>query len=235
MSARTERLTLEVIAYIHTDFPEKFGIPRQSGLVDTRAEIVFEPEYRNPEALRGLEGYSHIWLLWGFSETGKGKWSPTVRPPRLGGNQRMGVFATPSPFRPNPLGLSCVELERIEERKGTGCVLHVRGADLMDKTPIYDIKPYLPYVDSHADAKGGFTHQVKEYGLKVEIPDEWMEIIPKEQREILLRILAQDPRPSYQEDPERIYGMEYAGMNIRFRVKDNILTICEVERLDFTR
>lgn len=231
----TEKLTVEVIAYIHTDFPEKFGIPRQSGLVDTRAEIVFEPAYRNPDALRGLEDYSHIWLLWGFSGTERAKWSPTVRPPRLGGNQRMGVFATRSPFRPNPLGLSCVELERIEERKGAGCVLHVRGADLMDKTPIYDIKPYLPYVDSHADAKGGFAQQVKEYKLKVEIPDEWMEIIPKEQRKILLRILAQDPRPSYQEDPERIYGMEYAGMNIRFRVKENILIVCEVERMNFTR
>ena len=229
----TEKLTVEVIAYIHTDFPEKFGIPRQSGLVDTRAEIVFEPAYRNPDALRGLEDYSHIWLLWGFSGTERAKWSPTVRPPRLGGNQRMGVFATRSPFRPNQLGLSCVELERIEERKGAGCVL--RGADLMDKTPIYDIKPYLPYVDSHADAKGGFAQQVKEYELKVEIPDEWMEIIPKEQRKILLRILAQDPRPSYQEDPERIYGMEYAGMNIRFRVKENILIVCEVERMNFTR
>lgn len=228
MNAQTEKLTLDVIAYIHTDFPEKFGIPRQSGLVDTRAEIVFEPAYRNPDALRGLGDYSHIWLLWGFSGIEKTEWTPTVRPPRLGGNRRMGVFATRSPFRPNPLGLSCVELKRIDVRKGVGCVLHVRGADLMDKTPIYDIKPYLPYVDSHVDARGGFTQQIKEYGLKVEISDEWMEIIPKEQREILPEILAQDPRPSYQEDPERIYGMEYAGMNIRFQVRGNVLTVCEI-------
>lgn len=229
MNARTGRLTVEVIAYIHTDFPEKFGIPRQSGLVDTKAEIVFEPAYRSSDALRGLEEYSHIWLLWGFSGNSEKEWSPMVRPPRLGGNRRMGVFATRSPFRPNPLGLSCVELERIEERKGSGCILHVRGADLMDQTPIYDIKPYLPYADSYAGARGGFAQQVRGYELKVEIPDEWMEIIPKGQKEILPRILAQDPRPSYQEDPDRIYGMEYAGMNIRFQVKGNLLKVCEIE------
>lgn len=229
MNAQTGSLTVDAIAYIHTDFPGKFGIPRQSGLVDTKAEIVFEPAYRSPDALRGLEEYSHIWLLWGFSGTSKKEWSPMVRPPRLGGNRRMGVFATRSPFRPNPLGLSCVKLERIEERKGSGCVLHVRGADLMDRTPIYDIKPYLPYADSYADARGGFSQRVGEYELKVEIPDEWMGIIPEEQRGILSRILAQDPRPSYQEDPDRVYGMGYAGMNIRFRVKGNILTVCEIE------
>lgn len=228
MRTVSNELRMKVIAYIHTDFPEKFGIPRQSGLVDTKAEIIFEQEYRNPDALRGLEGYSHIWLLWGFSGIRQEEWRPMVRPPRLGGNQRMGVFATRSPFRPNPLGLSCVELERIEEHSKKGCILHVRGADLMDGTPIYDIKPYLPYVDCHSDAAGGFAEQVKGHILHVEIPKKWEKVIPKEQREVLVQILAQDPRPSYQEDPERIYGMEYAGMNIRFWVKGQVLTVCGV-------
>lgn len=164
-------ITLKVIAYIHTDFPTKFGIPRQSGLADTKAEILFEPDYRSPEACRGLEEFSHLWLIWGFSENVREKWSPTVRPPRLGGNQRVGVFASRSPFRPNPLGLSCVALERIEKREGAGIVLHIRGADLMDGTPIYDIKPYLPYADCHAKASGSFAERMKGYRLRVEVPE----------------------------------------------------------------
>lgn len=228
MRAADDEVRLKVIAYIRTDFPEKFGIPRQSGLADTKAEIIFEQEYRNPDALRGLEGYSHIWLLWGFSGIVQEEWRPMVRPPRLGGNQRMGVFATRSPFRPNPLGLSCVELEGIEERGGKGRILRVRGADLMDGTPIYDIKPYLPYADCRSDAAGGFAEQVKGHLLRVVIPDKWAEVIPKEQRKVLVQILAQDPRPSYQEAPERIYGMEYAGMRIRFQVKEHVLTVCGI-------
>lgn len=221
-------MRLTVIAHIHTDFPAKFGIPRQSGLADTKAEIVFEPEYRNPDACRGLEEFSHLWLIWGFSGTVREKWSPTVRPPRLGGNQRTGVFATRSPFRPNPLGLSCVALERLEKRKGLGIVLHVTGADLMDATPIYDIKPYLPYVDCHAGASGGFAEKRKEYRLRVEIPDVWMERVPWDHRKILVQVLSQDPRPSYQNDPERVYGMEYAGMEVRFQVQESVLRVCEI-------
>ena len=221
-------MQLEVIARIHTDFPTKFGIPRQSGLADTKAEILFEPDYRSPDACRGLEEFSHLWLIWGFSEAEGRKWSPTVRPPRLGGNKRVGVFASRSPFRPNPVGLSCVALERIEKREGKGMILHVRGADLMDGTPIYDIKPYLPYVDCHPDARGGFAEQKKEYRLKVEIPKEWMDKVPAEHREVLIQVLSQDPRPSYQEDPDRIYGMAYAGMEVRFRVIENRLKVCEI-------
>lgn len=222
-------ITLEVIAHIHTDFPAKFGIPRQSGLADTRATVLFVPKYRNPDALRGLEEFSHLWLLWGFSGNIRQEWSPTVRPPRLGGNKRVGVFASRSPFRPNPIGLSCVALEGMERREGKGTLLHVRGADLMDGTPIYDIKPYLPYVDCRREASGGFADRVKEYGLQVEIPKVWMERVPKEHREILKQILSQDPRPSYQEDPHRIYGMEYAGMEVRFQVEGNVLRVCEIE------
>ena len=221
-------MQLEVIARIRTDFPAKFGIPRQSGLADTKAEIVFEHKYDSPEALKGIEEYSHLWLIWGFSEVEGRKWSPTVRPPRLGGNKRVGVFASRSPFRPNPVGLSCVALERVEKREGKGMILHVRGADLMDGTPIYDIKPYLPYVDCHPDARGGFAEQKKEYRLKVEIPKEWMDKVPAEHREVLIQVLSQDPRPSYQEDPDRIYGMAYAGMEVRFQVAENILTVCEI-------
>ncbi|MEY8411940.1 tRNA (N6-threonylcarbamoyladenosine(37)-N6)-methyltransferase TrmO [Lachnospiraceae bacterium 62-26] len=224
-----DHLTLEVIAYIHTDFPAKFGIPRQSGLADTKAEIIFEPKYRNPDAVRGLEAFSHLWLIWGFSEAVKDEWSPTVRPPRLGGNTRVGVFASRSPFRPNPVGLSSVSLERMERREGKGIVLHVRGADLMDGTPIYDIKPYLPYVDCHAEASGGFAEQKKGYRLEVEIPGEWEAKIPMEHREILKQVLSQDPRPSYQQDRGRIYGMKYAGMEVRFQVEGNVLRVCEVE------
>lgn len=221
-------MQLEVIARIRTDFPAKFGIPRQSGLADTKAEIVFEHKYGSPDALKGIEEYSHLWLIWGFSEVAGRKWSPTVRPPRLGGNKRVGVFASRSPFRPNPVGLSCVALERIEKREGKGMILHVWGADLMDGTPIYDIKPYLPYVDCHPDARGGFAEQKKEYRLKVEIPEEWMDKVPAEHREILIQVLSQDPRPSYQEDPDRIYGMAYAGMEVRFRVIENRLKVCEI-------
>ena len=217
------------IAYIRNDFPEKFGIPRQSGLVEElEALIVFVPEYRRPEALKGLEEYSHIWLLWEFSEAERGEWSPTVRPPRLGGNTRMGVFATRSPFRPNPIGLSSVRLERVEEHPEYGKVLRVRGADLMDGTPILDIKPYLPHVDSHPEARGGFAGRFEHYGLQVEIPEALMDRVPEQKRKALRGILANDPRPAYQKDPERGYGMSFAGMTIRFRVCGDLLTVCEI-------
>lgn len=224
----TEALNLKVIAHIRTDFKTKFGIPRQSGLADTKAVIVFEPEFRSPDAVRGIEEYSHIWLLWGFSEVKRVGWSATVRPPRLGGNERVGVFATRSPFRPNPIGLSSVRLDKVEYSEKEGPLLHVAGADLMDGTPIYDIKPYLPYVDAHSDASGGFAERRKDYELKVVIPEEWRKEIPEEQIEPLEQILAQDPRPSYQQDPDRVYGMEYAGMEIRFRVDQDMLSICYV-------
>ncbi len=221
--------TLKVIARIRTDFPSKFGIPRQSGLVDAlKAAILFEPEYRNPDAFRGLEEFSHIWLLWEFSEAVRDTWSPMVKPPRLGGNQRMGVFATRSPFRPNPIGLSCVKLEGIELDSEWGPVLHVAGADLMDNTPIYDIKPYLPYTDSRPDAAGGFAEPLKDYALTVDFPEELLFRIPLELREAVIGVLACDPRPSYQKDPTRIYGVEYAGYDFRFTVRDSILTVCEV-------
>ncbi len=220
-------MTLKIIARIRTDFPEKFGVPRQSGLADTKGVIVFEPEYRDPEALRGIEGFSHLWILWGFSEVPEGKWSPTVRPPRLGGNKREGVFATRSPFRPNPVGLSCVKLERIEQRQ-EGLVLCVSGVDMTDGTPVFDIKPYLPYVDSHPEAEDGFTRDIKDYRLSVEFPGEWLKKVPKEHQETLREILSQDPRPSYQEDKERVYGMAYAGMEIHFTVAEGLLTVCGV-------
>lgn len=222
--------TLHVIAKIHTDFPTKFGIPRQSGLIDDlKAEIVFEPEYRNPDALRGLEEFSHIWLIWEFSKAVRDTWSPTVRPPRLGGNKRMGVFATRSPFRPNAVGLSSVRLDFVELHTDRGPVLHVSGADLMDGTPIFDIKPYLAFSDSHPDALGGFTDQTREYGLKVEIPEEILKGIEKGKREALRAVLAHDPRPSYQDDPERTYGMEFAGYEIKFTVRDGVLTVTGAE------
>ena len=199
-----ETMTLKVIAHIHTAFPTKFGIPRQSGLVDgLRGEIIFTPEYRNADALRGLEDFSHIWLVWQFSGAVRESWSPTVRPPRLGGNTRMGVFATRSPFRPNPVGLSSVQLDSVELHTDRGPVLHVSGADLMDGTPIYDIKPYLAFADSHPDALGGFTDQTRKYGLSVEIPEMLLERIQEKKRESLKAVLAHDPRPSYQDDPER--------------------------------
>ena len=221
---------IQVIARIHTDFPKKFGIPRQSGLIeDLKAEIIFEPEYRNPDALRGLEEFSHVWLIWEFSKAVREEWSPTVRPPRLGGNKRLGVFATRSPFRPNPLGLSCVKLEKIEVDPELGPVLRVSGADLMDQTPIYDIKPYLSFVDSHPDALGGFTDRTKEYSLEVEIPEVELEKMEPEKRESLRAVLAHDPRPSYQKDPDRVYGMGFAGHEIKFTVKNGVLTVKSIE------
>ncbi len=221
--------SMKVIAHIHTDFPTKFGIPRQSGVVDElKASIIFEPEYRNPEAFRGIEGFTHIWLIWAFSETMRDTWSPMVRPPRLGGIKRMGVFATRSPFRPNSIGLSCVRLEQVELYTENGPVLHVSGADLMDKTPIYDIKPYLPYTDSHPEAQGGFADPVKDHALEVVFPEQWLGMIPEEKRDALMGVLAQDPRPAYQNDPQRIYGFEFCGLDIRFTVKDKVLTIYEI-------
>ena len=226
-------MKMNVIARVHSDFSTKFGIPRQSRLVDTPARVVLEPPYNLSDAVRGMEEFSHIWLLWEFSENIRedGKWSATVRPPRLGGNVRKGVFATRSPFRPNPIGLSCVKLEKITYEE-SGPVLHVLGADLMNGTPVYDIKPYVTYSDSIPEAVGGFSEKVKDYRVKVEIAREWMDRIPAEQQELLLGILEQDPRPSYQEDPERIYGMEYAGMEVKFTVSSGVLTVVSVEPAD---
>ena len=221
---------LQVIAHIHNDFPEKFGIPRQSGLVPGMiSTIIFEPAYRNPEALRGLEQYSHVWLLWLFSETMREEWSPTVRPPRLGGNRRVGVFATRSPFRPNPVGLSSVRLEAIENTKTDGLVLKVSGADLKDGTPIVDIKPYITYTDSHPDAVSGFADNVKEYRLSVDFPAELLCRVPEDHRSTLIAVLEQDPRPSYQNDTERVYAMSFAKQQIRFRVAHGTLTVVDVE------
>ena len=216
---------MKPIAHIHSDFATKFGIPRQSGVVGSlQAEIVFEPDFRSRDAVRGLEAFSHIWLIWEFSENVRADWSPTVRPPRLGGNVRMGVFATRSPFRPNPIGLSCVRLERIEFSDTHGPVLCVAGADLMDGTPIYDIKPYLPYADAHPEALGGFAPSPKET-IEVKSPPELLQKLPEGQREALLGVLAQDPRPQYQNDPERVYGMSFGGWDVKFRVKDGVLTV----------
>ena len=221
---------MEIIARIHTDFPEKFGIPRQSGLVDgLTVRIVFEEKYRNPDALRGIEGFSHLWLIWQFSRAIREEWSPTVKPPRLGGNQRMGVFATRSPFRPNPIGLSCVRLEQVCPDSKHGPVLLVSGADLMDGTPIYDIKPYIPYADAHPEAVGGFAQEAPVPTLQVDFPPQLLERIPEDRRQALISVLALDPRPSYQDDPKRVYGMSFADRNIRFTVKGSILTVCAVE------
>ena len=223
-------MELQVIAHMRCDFSAKFGIPRQSGLVEeAEGLVVFTPEYRNPDALRGIEGYSHLWLIWQFSQAVRPGWSPTVRPPRLGGNTRMGVFATRSPFRPNFLGLSSVRLLGVEKRPEFGTVLRVAGADLMDGTPIFDIKPYLPYTDSHPDAVGGFTDQVAGYLLQVDFPPALLEKVPEEKRSALRALLSHDPRPAYQDAPERVYGLEYAGQNVRFTVRDGTLTVLSVE------
>ena len=220
-----EQHSIKVIARIRSDFPEKFGIPRQSGLVpELRAKIVFEPEFRNADALRGIEGFSHLWLIWQFSAAVRDTWSPTVRPPRLGGNERMGVFATRSPFRPNAVGLSCVKLEGVAQEDGLGSVLIVSGADLMDGTPIYDIKPYLPYADAHPEARGGFAPAAKET-IRVECAPELLESVPERQRAALLGVLAQDPRPQYQDDPARVYGMSFGGWDIKFRVRSGTLEV----------
>lgn len=223
-------LLMKPIAYVYSDFSDKFGVPRQSGLAQTESVLIFEPEYRVAEAIRGLEEYSHIWLLWGFSEIHRGEWKPTVRPPRLGGNKRVGVFATRSPFRPNSIGLSCVQLERIEWKIPKAPRLILKGADLMNRTPVYDIKPYLPYVDSHPEARGGFSDRVKAYHLEVDFPEYHLEKIPVSKRTGLCEILAQDPRPSYQNDPKRIYGMKYAGFDVRFQVEDRTLKVVAVEK-----
>ena len=218
------------IAHIRSEFPTKFGIPRQSGLVSSlRAMIVFEPMYRNPDALRGIESFSHLWLIWEFSEALRKGWSPTVRPPRLGGNTRIGVFATRSPFRPNPIGLSCVRLEQVCPDSKHGTVLLVSGADLMDGTPIYDIKPYIPYADAHPEAVGGFAQEAPVPTLQVDFPPQLLERVPEDRRQALISVLALDPRPSYQDDPKRVYGMSFADRNIRFTVKGSILTVCAVE------
>ena len=223
-------IPMHIIARIRSDFPTKFGIPRQSGLVEElKATVVFEPEYRNPEALRGLEDFSHLWLIWQFSEAVRETWSPTVRPPRLGGNARMGVFATRSPFRPNPIGLSCVKLEGIQKDPQLGHVLVVSGADLMDGTPILDIKPYLPYADSHPEATGGFTGNVGGRVLEVDIPAQLLERVPEDKRAALIGVLSRDPRPSYQHDPERVYGMAFAGLEVRFTVDGDTLHVQSVE------
>ena len=223
---------LQVIARMHSDFATKFGIPRQSGLVEElRSTIVFESEFRNADALRGIEDYSHLWILWQFSEAVRQEWSPTVRPPRLGGNTRMGVFATRSPFRPNSLGLSCVKLLGIEQTEKQGTVLHVGGADLMDGTPIFDIKPYIPYADCHPEASGGFTDTAGEFLLKVDFPAGLLEVLPPEKREAAIGVLSHDPRPSYQRKAGRVYGLTFAGFDIRFTVEDDVLTVQEVNRL----
>lgn len=221
-----ELTQLKTIAYMRSDFKTKFGIPRQSGLVPALdSAIVFEPPYRNADAVRGLNDFSHIWLIWGFSEAIREQWSPTVRPPRLGGNERMGVFATRSPYRPNAIGLSSVELYSITCEKTLGPVLHVRGADLMDGTPIYDIKPYLPYADSHTNATGGFTDAAARQPLVVSIPSEMLSHVPPQKRDALREVLAQDPRPSYQSDPKRIYGMEFGDLEIKFHVENDTLSV----------
>ena len=223
---------LKIIAEIRSDFPTKFGIPRQSGLVpELEATVVFRPEYRVPEALRGIEGYSHLWLLWEFSETRREGWRPTVRPPRLGGNTRMGVFATRSPFRPNALGLSSVKLLKVEPNTPQGPVLTVGGADLLDGTPIFDIKPYLPYVDAHPDARGGFTDTTKFYTLQVQAEPEVLEQIPADKRDALLGVLRSDPRPSYQHDPERLYGLSFGGVEVKFKVDGDVLTVVSTGKL----
>lgn len=225
------QIPMNIIARMRSDFPTKFGIPRQSGLVqDLQSTIVFEPEYRNADALRGLEDFTHLWIIWQFSEAVRSDWSPTVRPPRLGGNTRMGVFATRSPFRPNEIGLSCVRLLGIEQTNHSGTVIYVAGADLMDGTPILDIKPYIPYSDCHPEATGGFTDQADDFLLAVQIPDCLLDKIPQDKRKALEGVLSHDPRPSYQKDSDRIYGLDFAGFNIRFQVSEKTLTVIEIAK-----
>ena len=225
-----ERVSMQIIARMKSDFPDKFGIPRQSGLVDElRSTIVFEPEFRNPDALRGLEDFSYLWIIWQFSKAVRDDWSPTVRPPRLGGNVRMGVFATRSPFRPNEIGLSSVKILGIENTEEYGTVIHVAGADLMDGTPIFDIKPYIPYCDSHPEASGGFTSAAGDFLLTVNISDDLLKKVPESKQQALLGVLSHDPRPSYQQDPQRVYGLGFSDMNIRFTVQDNTLTVIDIE------
>ena len=228
---QVETYELKVIARIHTDLPEKFGLPRQSGLIpELQGRIVFEPAFRSVDAVRGLDGYSHLWLIWQFSQAVRDTWSPLVRPPRLGGNEKMGVFATRSPFRPNAIGLSCVELEKVELDRELGPVIYVRGVDLMDGTPIFDIKPYLPYADSYPEAVGGWTNTVERRLLDVECGEEWLTQFSSEQREALLAVLANDPRPRYQDDPQRVYGLSFAGRNVKFRVEGETVHVTEVEK-----
>ena len=225
-------VNIQVIARMHSDFATKFGIPRQSGLVEQlRSTIVFEPEYRNADALRGIEDFSHLWIIWQFSEAVRQGWSPTVRPPRLGGNTRMGVFATRSPFRPNNLGLSCVKLLGVEHTAEHGTVLHVGGADLMDGTPIFDIKPYIPYADCQNDATGGFTDHAGDFLLTVDFPAPLLEKLPAEKREVAIQVLSHDPRPSYQRKPDRVYGLTFAGFDLRFQVQEDVLTVVEVNKV----
>ena len=222
-------ISIQPIATMRSDFPTKFGIPRQSGLVDSlRSTIVFEPKYRNADALRGLENFSHLWIIWQFSEAVRSDWTPTVRPPRLGGNTRMGVFATRSPFRPNSLGLSCVRLLGLEQTAEMGTVVHVAGADLMDGTPIFDIKPYIPYADSHPDALGGFTATAEDFLLRVDFPAHLLNKLPIDKREVAVEVLSHDPRPSYQHTPDRLYGLSFAGFDIRFTVDRDVLHVKEV-------
>ena len=229
--ADVENVNIQVIARMRSDFATKFGIPRQSGLVEElQSTIVFEPEFRNPDALRGIEDFSHLWIIWQFSEAVRTGWSPTVRPPRLGGNTRMGVFATRSPFRPNNLGLSSVKLLGVEHTAEFGTVLHVGGADLMDGTPIFDIKPYIAYGDSHPDARGGFTDTAGAFLLQVDFPSPLLEILPEDKRQAAVGVLSHDPRPSYQRKPDRVYGLTFAGFDIRFKVNGDVLTVIEVNQ-----
>lgn len=229
---KNEEYTIRPIAHMQSDLPTKFGLPRQSGLVpQLQSRIVMEPAYREMAAFKGIEGFSHLWLLWGFSAVEHYTWSPTVKPPRLGGNTKMGVFATRSPFRPNGLGLSCVKLERVETDETLGPVLYVSGGDLMNGTPIYDIKPYLPYADSHAQACGGFADAVLDYSLKVSDPQGLLSAVPPDKREALCGLLAQDPRPAYIDDPARRYGFNYLDLDVRFTVADGTLTLVEIVKL----
>ena len=222
---------MKVIGHIRTDFPSKFGIPRQSGLIDgLKGKIILEPEYRNPQVYKGIEEFSHIWFLWEFSEAKKEHWSATVKPPRLGGKKRMGVFATRAPFRPNNIGLSCVKLDRVEQDEKDGPVLWVAGVDLLDGTPIYDIKPYIPLTDCHPEASEGYTRETKIHELKVEFPEELLNQYPEEKRQAVLGILAQDPRPTYFQDPERVYGVPFAGFDVKFRVDGDLLIVCGLEK-----